>query len=65
LVRRRPGLPPDRVARGRRGRDRRSGEDAEARAAVAILEDGGWVWCLPAGVEIDGAPRREAWELVP
>jgi hypothetical protein len=37
---------------------------ASARAAVATLVDHGWVRHLPAGVELDGAPRRDAWELV-
>jgi len=36
-----------------------------ARAAVAVLEDAGWIKRLPPGSEIDGAPRREAWELLP
>jgi hypothetical protein len=38
---------------------------AAARAAVKVLEDHGWITRLPPGVQIDGAPRREAWELVP
>lgn len=40
--------------------------DAEtARRVVGILEDHGWVDRLPAGTELDGKPRHEAWELVP
>jgi hypothetical protein len=35
-----------------------------ARAAVATLVEHGWLRRLPAGVELDGAPKREAWELV-
>jgi len=38
---------------------------ATARRLVAIVEDHGWVDRLPAGIELDGAPRKEAWELVP
>lgn len=41
------------------------GDAATARRIVAILEDHGWAKALPPGTEIDGAPRREAWELVP
>ena len=37
----------------------------DAKRAVAILEDHGWVERLPAGTVIDGSPRREAWGLVP
>lgn len=37
----------------------------KARRTVAVLEDHGHVRRLPAGIEIDGAPRREAWEVVP
>ena len=38
---------------------------ATARRIVAILEDHGWVNRLPMGVELDGVPRKDAWELVP
>jgi hypothetical protein len=38
---------------------------ATARRIVGILEDHGWVERLPAGTELDGKPRLEAWELVP
>jgi hypothetical protein len=41
------------------------GEAATARRMVGILEDHGWVRRLPDGTVLDGAPRREAWELVP
>ncbi|MGK7863196.1 YfjI family protein [Falsiroseomonas sp. E2-1-a4] len=37
---------------------------AAARAAAATLEDHGWLRRLPVGSEVDGASRREAWELV-
>lgn len=36
-----------------------------ARRAVEILEDHGWIERLPAETEIDGAPRKEAWRLLP
>lgn len=35
-----------------------------ARAAVATLEEHGWLRRLPAGEIVDGQPRREAWGLV-
>ncbi len=39
--------------------------DAEtARRIVKILTDHGHVRRLPDGTEIDGKPRRDAWELV-
>jgi hypothetical protein len=41
------------------------GDAATARRIVNILEEHGWVRRLPADTELDGAPRREAWELVP
>jgi hypothetical protein len=41
------------------------GDAATARRIVGILEDHGWVRRLPQGAEVDGVPRREAWELVP
>lgn len=37
----------------------------DAKRAVAILEDHGWIERLPAGTVLDGSPRREAWGLVP
>lgn len=36
-----------------------------ARNIVGVLEEHGWVCRLPAGAELDGRPRRDAWELVP
>jgi hypothetical protein len=41
------------------------GDAATARRIVGILEEHGWLQRLPAGTEIDGAPRRDAWVLVP
>ncbi len=38
---------------------------ATARRVVSILEDHGWVTRLPSNAEVDGAPRKEAWALVP
>lgn len=38
---------------------------ATARRVVAILEEHGWIERLPAGTTLDGAPRRDAWTLVP
>jgi hypothetical protein len=38
---------------------------AAARRIVGILENHGWITRLPAGTEVDGAVRKEAWELVP
>lgn len=38
---------------------------ATARRIIGVLEGHGWVKRLPIGTEIDGAPRREAWCLVP
>ncbi len=35
------------------------------RRIVAVLEEHGWVRRLPAGTPLDGAPKRDAWELVP
>ncbi len=37
----------------------------DAKRAVAILEDHGWIERLPAGTVLDGSPRREAWGLIP
>ena len=34
-----------------------------ARRVVRILEDHGSLTQLPNGTEIDGTPRKEAWEL--
>jgi hypothetical protein len=39
------------------------GDAATARRIVGILEDHGWAVRLPAGAEVEGAPRREAWTL--
>jgi len=36
-----------------------------ARRVVVELVEHGYVRALPAGTELDGAPRKEAWELVP
>ena len=36
-----------------------------ARKSVEILKEHGWVERLPAGTEIEGAPRKEAWRLTP
>jgi hypothetical protein len=41
------------------------GDAATARKIVAILEESGWVKRLPPGTPLDGAPRRDAWELSP
>jgi hypothetical protein len=38
---------------------------ADARRIVGILEENGLVLRLPVGTVVDGAPRRDAWELVP
>jgi hypothetical protein len=38
---------------------------ATARRIVGILEEHGWLVRLPPRTMIDGAPRRDAWELVP
>ncbi len=37
---------------------------ATARRIVGILEDHGWITRLSANTALDGAPRKEAWELV-
>jgi hypothetical protein len=34
---------------------------ATARSIVGVLEEHGYVRRLPAGMELDGAPRRDAW----
>lgn len=39
------------------------GDAATARRVVAILEDHGWITRLPPGAQIEGAPRRDGWEL--
>ncbi len=36
---------------------------ATAKRAVATLEENGWIDRLPAGTILDGAMRRDAWEL--
>lgn len=41
------------------------GDAATARRIVALLEDHGWVCRLQPGAKLDGAPRRDAWELAP
>ncbi|MFC7694148.1 YfjI family protein [Paeniroseomonas aquatica] len=41
------------------------GNAATARRIVGILVEHGWVERLPPRTELDGAPRRDAWELVP
>ena len=41
------------------------GDAKTARQAVTTLEGHEWVRRLPAGTVLDGAPRRDAWELVP
>jgi hypothetical protein len=38
---------------------------ATARRITRILEEHRWVRRLPAGTELDGVVRREAWELIP
>ena len=38
---------------------------ATARRIVEVLEEHGYVDPLPRGTELDGAPRAEAWTLVP
>lgn len=35
-----------------------------ARAAMAVLEQHGWLVALEPGAEVRGAPRREAWRIV-
>ena len=41
------------------------GDAKTARRILAVLEDHGWLERLPQGTVLDGAARREAWELVP
>lgn len=36
-----------------------------ARRIMVVLVEHGHAIALPAGTEVDGAPRREGWELVP
>ncbi len=36
---------------------------AEAKPAVALLVDAGWLEALPAGTIVDGRPRRHAYKL--
>lgn len=38
---------------------------ATARRIVGVLEEHGWVRRLDPGIVLDGAPRRDAWVLVP
>ncbi|MBB5374325.1 YfjI family protein [Acidocella aromatica] len=38
---------------------------ATAKRIIAILEESGWVTRLPPKTMLDGAPRRDAWELAP
>jgi hypothetical protein len=40
-------------------------EAATAKRIVEILEERGWITRLPSGTVIDGAPRRDSWELTP
>jgi hypothetical protein len=40
-------------------------EAATAKRIVEILEERGWIERLPPGTQIDGATRRDAWELTP
>ena len=35
-----------------------------ARRIIGILEQHGWLRRLPAGAEVEGKPRRDAWEVV-
>jgi hypothetical protein len=39
-------------------------EAKTAKRIVAILEEHGWIKRLPFGTAIDGAPRRDCWEIV-
>jgi hypothetical protein len=36
-----------------------------ARQAVQVLEEHGWIAQIAPGTVIDGAPRKEAWRLIP
>jgi hypothetical protein len=36
-----------------------------AKPIVAILEEYGWIKRLPPGTFVDGAERRDSWELIP
>jgi hypothetical protein len=40
-------------------------EATTAKRIVGILEERGWIQRLPAGTQIDGSTRRDAWELTP
>ncbi|MBL6079698.1 DUF3987 domain-containing protein [Belnapia sp. T18] len=40
-------------------------DNGTARRIIGILEDHNLVRRLPAGTELDGAPRRDAWEMLP
>lgn len=33
--------------------------------AMEVLTSSGWARCEPAGTEVDGAPRRNVWRIVP
>jgi hypothetical protein len=46
-------------------RDGTDGLFRDAPRGVVILVDHGWLTPLAPGAELDGAPRGEAWELVP
>ena len=37
----------------------------KARAAIAVLEDHGWLITIDGGTEIDGERCRDAWRIVP
>jgi hypothetical protein len=39
-------------------------ENPEARKAIKLLEDNGWLLPLPSGTEIEGKVTREAWRIV-
>lgn len=39
-------------------------ERPEAQAAVSMLVEAGWLVALPAGIELDGQKRKEAWRIV-
>jgi hypothetical protein len=40
-------------------------ESPAARSALAILERHGWLVPLPSGAVVRGAPRKEAWKIIP
>jgi hypothetical protein len=39
-------------------------DKATAQRIVGVLERHRWLRRLPAGTEVDGKPRRDAWEVV-